>query len=106
MRAVRRLDRAPHILRSGLVVDGQYVRVVVRHHDLPFVSGEYHFAVDYEWDLRDLGFDLFDSLFEQLPFGAAHAVAPGRLVARLGKFHNCIVHISTSTIILTQLCCI
>ena len=55
MSLVGRPDRQFHLLRAGLVVNGQSVSVIMGHHDIPLISRIYRLSAYYQGDFGNFG---------------------------------------------------
>ena len=98
----RGVDGHPHFLRAGLVVGGQHVMVVVRHHYLAGIAGADFLPAD---DQRNLDFDAalaFEFFFEGLAFGGSFQIGLDRLVGRIRECVDRVSHFSMFCLIVSQ----
>ena len=93
---VCRRDRALHLFGSRLMVNGELMPVVVRHHDAAGVSRADELAVYDERYLGGLGFDLSYGLFEQLSFGTSGGITHRGFIFWPCKCKKCVVHCGAS----------
>ena len=76
------VDRHLDLFRAGLVVGGQHVMVVVRHHHFAGIARADLLAADDQRDIQLDGFLAFQLLFERNTLGRALEVSENRLIGR------------------------
>ena len=92
VRVQSRLDGHPDLFGSGLVVCGQHMTVVVRHHYLAGVAGADFLSAD---DQRYVELDTalsFKFCFEGHSLGRAFQIGFYRFIGRYMEIENCILH--------------